>query len=76
MNHGSHVIVDCDELVDPGAAAVAAARFIAWPVQLDRTALRIEIQEAALILAGNERLPGFRVEHAHQALGQHPDQAR
>ena len=39
MDHGAHVIVDRDQLVDAGAPAIAGARLAARPVQLHRAVL-------------------------------------
>ena len=76
MNHGAHVIVHGDELVDARASAVAAAGIGARPVQGHRAVLRVQIEEATLVFARVEGLAGLRVQDAHQALGQHADEAR
>src|SRR5882757_2347589 len=45
VNHGAHVIVDGDELINARAPTIAVARIAARPVQLHGGAALIEIQQ-------------------------------
>src|ERR1700743_2488203 len=51
VDHGAHVIVDGDELVNAGTAPIAHARLAARAIELHRPVLRIEIEQAPLIFA-------------------------
>ena len=75
MNHGAHVIIDRDEFIDAGTAAIAIARIAVRPIQLHGATVGIEIQQAALIFAGREFFAIRRIQYPHQALGHHADQA-
>src|SRR5580693_7475173 len=74
MDHVAHPVVDYDQLIDAGAAAVAAARIAPRTIEGGRGVVGVQVQELALALAGFERLLAVGTEHAHQALRQHPDQ--
>src|ERR1700733_6298662 len=54
MNHGAHVIIDGNELIDPRPATIAVAGIAARPVQPPRAAVRVKIQQAPFIFAGCE----------------------
>ena len=76
VNHRTHLIVDDNQLVDAGAAAVTATRaFTSGPVQNGGWILGAQVQEPPLVLACLKRLFGIRIEHAHEALREHSDEA-
>ena len=76
VNHRAHRVVDHHQLVDAGAALEALIGVRAGPIQRrGRRAVR-HVQQAPLVFAGDIRLLGFRVQHAHQALRENADQAR
>src|SRR5437588_995892 len=76
MNHGAHRVVDDDELVDTRAPTITAGSVAAGPVEHGRGLISRHIEQTPLILSCLERLFALGVEHAHQALREHADQAR
>src|SRR5690242_10527578 len=76
VDHVAHRIVDHDELVDAGAAAIAAGRVAARPVERGGGVAGTEVEQPPLALAGLEGLLGVGIQDPHQALRQHADQTR
>src|SRR5881275_3310713 len=76
VDHGAHGVIDHDELVDPGSAPIAAAAVASGPVKRRRRLVRRQVEEPPLVLARLKRLLAIGVQHPHQPLGQHADQAR
>ena len=76
VDHGAHLVVDDDELVDAGAAAEAAAAPGPGRYSVGEGSSGSKPEQAALVFAGLEGLLVVRVERAHQALRDHADEAR
>src|ERR1700676_5570575 len=45
VDHGAHLVIDDDELVDAGASAVAVARIAPRPVQRGRRPLGADVEQ-------------------------------
>src|SRR5580692_10011233 len=73
VNHGAHVIIDHDQLIDAAATAIAIVA-VARPVQGRRRIILAQIQQPPFVIAGLEGLAVLRIQHAHQALCDHPDE--
>ena len=60
VDHGAHVVIDHDQLVDAAAAAIAIVRRVSRPVQGRRGGIGLQVQQPPLVVAGLERLPVVR----------------
>ncbi len=74
VDHRAHRVVDLHELVDARAALIA---LLVGRSSVERRRSRgVDVQQPALVLARAVRHARRRVEHAHEPLRQHADQAR
>src|SRR6056297_395542 len=74
VDHRSHVLVHGHQFVDAGAATKTPVLHVAGPVN-GRRVVGVGLEHPAFVLPGGVGHLGIVVEHAHQTLGQHADEA-